>query len=141
MGSAMAGPYKYAHINDMVVQTEIQNRKFPLVKAIVETSPGVNQSSGVEKEQWPESITWQTWSKGNVTALPLMGLPFGLAACNNSCSVTFLEYVELFLTGFLMMILIQETTRYYNEYYADKGDDNLALQEITLEEIYFFLWF
>jgi hypothetical protein len=125
----------------MVVQTEIQNRKFPLVKARVATSPGVHQSSGVDKEQWPESIIWQNWSKGNVTTLPLTGLPFGLATCNNSCSVIFLEYVELFLTGFLMMIIIQETTRYYNEYYADKGGDNLALQEITLEEVYFFLWF
>jgi hypothetical protein len=76
-----------------------------------------------------------------VTALLLTGLPFGLVACNTSCSVTFLEYVELFLTDFLMMILIQETTRYHHEYYADKGDDNLAPQEITLEEVYFFLWF
>jgi hypothetical protein len=46
---------------------------------------------------------------------------------------------ELF-KNFVIMILVQETSRCCHQYYTGKGDDNNpAPQNVTLEEMYFFL--
>jgi hypothetical protein len=95
-----------------------------------------SEDSVVHGEEEPESGTWQTRSNRNMsTALLLTGLPL-LCSLYIACSSIPLEFLELVFTNFLMMILVQENTRYCREYYAGKGDENQAPQEITLEEIY-----
>jgi hypothetical protein len=98
-----------------------------------------SEDSEDDEEVEPEGGTWQTISNRNVcAALPFTGPPPGVTAPNIDRSSTPLKLLKLSFTDFLLTILVQETSRYCHQYYAAKGDDSPASQDVSVEEMFLF---
>lgn len=96
-----------------------------------------SEDSGDNEQEETDSDIWQIKSNKNASAaLSITCPPPGLAVPYTTNNSIPLEFLKLFFTNCLLIILVLDTNRCYLHYYARKGDDGPAFQDATVEEMY-----